>query len=397
MNAKKLIALALALCLALSLAACGLGGEVDLAGGKNDPDSQAGQTGQTGQTPDFAVDYAAAYETWPADAVVFTVNGEAVTWDVYYYWLYNIASQIEAYYGPVSDWDAAGLFDDETTYNQYVADMARDMAAEYVVIRGMAAEQGITLTEDDRAQLEALRQSDADTYADGDLDGLREYLKMAYLSEDYYNCINETALLYQRLFASLYGENGAQLSDEEASAFIESGGYLRAKHVLLMTVDEDGAPIPEAEKAEKLAQAKQIASELRAAPHPETAVDEFIRQYNEDPGMEVYTDGYVFGPGQMVQAFYDAAQALGENEVSEPVESSYGYHVIVRLPISPDMTPLDSTQTLRTMAAASQFSTVVTGWLDSAEIVWQDDFEGFTPGGLFGPLTDLSKTAKSEN
>ena len=113
--------------------------------------------------------------------------------------------------------------------------------------------------------------------------------------------------------------------------------------------------------------------------------------------MTVYTDGYVFGPGQMVQAFYDAAQALGENEVSEPVESSYGYHVIVRLPVSPDMTPLDSTQTLRTMAAASQFSTVVTGWLDSAELVWQDGFDGFTPGGLFGPLTDLTKTEKTEN
>ena len=51
------------------------------------------------------------------------------------------------------------------------------------------------------------------------------------------------------------------------------------------------------------------------------------------------------------------------------------------------MTPLDSTQSLRTMAAASQFSTVVNGWLDSADIQWKNGFDVFTPGGLFGPLT----------
>ena len=382
MKANKLIALLLALCMALSLAACGLGGDVDLSGGK---DSQTQQTGGEAQTT--AIDYDAARAAYPADTVVCTVNGQDVTWTEYYYWLFNIASQIETYYGTITDWDAAGLFDDGTTYNDYVSSTACNMAAEYAVIEEKAAQLGVSLTEDDRAQLDALRQSDEDTYAGGDPDAFRDFLEKSYLSEAYYNRINETALLYQKLFANLYGENGAQLSDEEAAAFIENGGYLRAKHVLLKTVDEEGASIYDAEMAEKLEQAKQIAADLRAAEHPETAIDEFIRQYNEDPGMEVYTDGYVFGPGQMVQAFYDAALALKDNEVSDPVESSYGYHVIVRLPVTPDMTPLDSTQSLRTMAAASQFSTVVNGWLDSADIQWKNGFDVFTPGGLFGPLT----------
>ena len=42
-------------------------------------------------------------------------------------------------------------------------------------------------------------------------------------------------------------------------------------------------------------------------------------------------EGYTFGPGEMVQEFYDGAAALAEGEISEPIQSTYGYHIILRL------------------------------------------------------------------
>ncbi|MFQ6977036.1 MAG: peptidylprolyl isomerase [Oscillibacter sp.] len=60
---------------------------------------------------------------------------------------------------------------------------------------------------------------------------------------------------------------------------------------------------------------------------------ELADEYSEDPGRESHPTGYTFTTGSMVQEFEDAAYALSEGEVSEVVESSLGYHILLRLPL----------------------------------------------------------------
>ena len=47
-------------------------------------------------------------------------------------------------------------------------------------------------------------------------------------------------------------------------------------------------------------------------------------------------DGYAFKEGDMVDAFYEGTAALAEGEISDPVKSEYGWHIIQRLPFEDD-------------------------------------------------------------
>ncbi|RFU64405.1 peptidylprolyl isomerase [Peribacillus saganii] len=57
--------------------------------------------------------------------------------------------------------------------------------------------------------------------------------------------------------------------------------------------------------------------------------EDLAKQYSTDPGSkEKGGDLDWFGPGAMVPAFEEAAYALEKNEISEPVQSEHGYHII---------------------------------------------------------------------
>ena len=94
--------------------------------------------------------------------------------------------------------------------------------------------------------------------------------------------------------------------------------YLCAKHVLIPY---------EAEQAEKTA--KDVYRYAKAG----TKFDQLIEDFGEDPGMAFSPDGYVFTDGEMVAPFEDAVKALPVGGISQPVESDYGYHIIMRMPL----------------------------------------------------------------
>lgn len=90
-------------------------------------------------------------------------------------------------------------------------------------------------------------------------------------------------------------------------------GYVTVKHVLAKTEEEAIAVIAELEKG--------------------IAIESLIEEYNIDPG-QTSDSSYTFTYGEMVQEFEKASFALKEGEFTkEPVPTSYGYHVILRLPL----------------------------------------------------------------
>ncbi|MDP2900834.1 MAG: peptidylprolyl isomerase [Candidatus Bathyarchaeota archaeon] len=77
---------------------------------------------------------------------------------------------------------------------------------------------------------------------------------------------------------------------------------------------------------EKQSQALKVLEELKAGGD----FRELARKYSTCPSGKRGGDLGQFGRGQMVREFEQAAFALKQGEVSEPVKSQFGYHVIKR-------------------------------------------------------------------
>ncbi|MBI5599403.1 MAG: SurA N-terminal domain-containing protein [Deltaproteobacteria bacterium] len=100
-------------------------------------------------------------------------------------------------------------------------------------------------------------------------------------------------------------------------------GRVWARHILIRS-DKSAA-----DKAMAKNDARQKAMEILKAARKGGDFAALAKKYSEDPGSrDKGGDLGWFGRGMMVRTFEDAAFSLKKGEVSEPVETEYGFHII---------------------------------------------------------------------
>lgn len=127
---------------------------------------------------------------------------------------------------------------------------------------------------------------------------------------------------------SYYDSNIARFRTEEQR---------RASHILI-AASKDG---PAAARQAAKDKAGKLLEELRK--HPDTFAD-VARKQSQDPGSaEKGGDLGFMGHGALVKPFEDAMYALKDGQISDVVETDYGYHIIKLTGIKPSETkPLDA-------------------------------------------------------
>ena len=331
---------------------------------------EAEESGTEVQT--LTVDYDAMRASHEPDEIVAACNGRDVRWDEYFYWASYNAAQVENYintmatYGLSVSWDDPWSQDSAETYAEFVTANAEEQIKQVNSVEDFAAENNVVLSDEILAEMdEQLKSTIASVCGeDATEEEFNEYLAQAYLTRELYDRMNRMNYLYQQGYTQLYGETGELVDDAAAIAYLEDNDYISANHILLMTVDSaTGEALDEETIAAQEEKAKEIAAELQAIEDPQLLLTRFAElkeEYCEDTGKVTYPDGYTFTPGTMVTEFEDACNALEEYQVSDPVLTSYGYHVIIRLPFDPDRvveysyegTPL----TARSLAANAEYA-----------------------------------------
>lgn len=384
---KKTICILLVLCL---IGAAGIGYDFAVTKRLRAPAAQAEAAPITTPEPVSvrSLDYEALYALYEPDEVVMTIGGRDVSWAEYFYAFYRQASSVENYFTTMAMYGIGGDWTDEVQDGETYFDLVREGADSYLqsllAMEGFAEEHGVELDMGDSDTIAEKTVADMEaTCGEG---ATREefdaYLSSLYLPPALYDRMNELSVKYQKGFTMLYGENGADMDDAEALAYLESNGYLAANHILFMTIDPStGEALDEAIVADKLAQAQAVAAELREITDTEALLARFAElktELDEDTGKVAYPNGYVFQPGDMVPEFEAAVTAQAPYEVSDPVESSYGYHVILTLPLDPDAVVQYSSSgtpmTARSMASNEAYSQAVDAYTQAQEIVYAEGF-----------------------
>ena len=125
--------------------------------------------------------------------------------------------------------------------------------------------------------------------------------------------LRQSITLNEQDLKSYYEQNLQRLSSKEER---------RASHILI-TASKDS---PEAEKKIARAKAEELLKLVKAKP---SSFADVARKNSQDPGSAVKGgDLDFFGRGAMVKAFEDAAFSMRKSDISDLVESEFGYHII---------------------------------------------------------------------
>lgn len=238
-----------------------------------------------------------------SDPTVAEVNGEKILKSEFETNFNTYKSQVESQAGP-DVWKEQTP--DGRTRLQEAQDQILDMLVDTRLVAAKSASLGVTV--EDSAVEKEIESARAYFQTEDKfneflktqeltLEDLKEMLRKEMLFNAYYDKINENTVINDQEIEAYYNANMDQYREVQAS------------HILLATEDE----------------AKAVKARLDAGENFEA----LAKELSKDPSAE--TNGGSLGsfsPGAMVPAFDAAVFAMEKGQISDPVQTDYGFHII---------------------------------------------------------------------
>jgi hypothetical protein len=322
--------------------------------------------------------------TFDRDAIMISAGNEHITWAELYSHIYSTIANFTGFFHNTVDWSE--IVQGDETLAAMVLEQATENALTLLLYRYGASRLNVVIDQEDLDRRAEEMQAIIEHY--GSLEIFTQALRIEYGFYDFetFESVIDTERLLSHLLTSLYGEFGADLPDEIAEEFAAREGFMMARHILVMSTEDDSAREAIDEIHERLLQRVQ----------DEDFVDyftELMLEYSEDPGSLANPEGYLFQPWDMVEPFSIAAMELSYGEMSEVVETSFGYHIILRLPVDFDAVPISiagqgMAHSLRQVAATDNFPAVMEQWREEMNPVFSELYHSIDIARIFAWLEE---------
>jgi len=310
--------------------------------------------------------------------ILVTIDGKAMPSYMFEYFVQSMANSYASQgmnLGDFLDEDAGeGMTVDELMKSQIVETLKT-----YVACEKLAEENGLALTADEIKSLEETKQQQIK-----DAGGRKEFVKQleqAKIQEEAIDDMSRYGAIYEKVYTGLFSQGGKFAPATEDVIASVLPGNVRVKHVLIQATAG----------SEDFETKKQTAQQVQARAAAGEDFDALIAEFNEDPGMDSYKEGYIFdetganfdGSGTMDSAFTAASVALAVNGVSPIVETSYGFHIIKRLPMD-EAYITEHLDTFMGPAADAAFQAKVMELAEGLSVVETEAYKNFSLKTLLG-------------
>lgn len=371
---KKFIALLVAVCIVFTVAVS-MPAIKDKLNKANEPNIDDASI-EVADAAVVVVDYDSIYTLHEPKEIVANVGGRDIEWQEYFYWLCYNMIQVENYmdtmkmnYGLFVNW--TDEFSEGMTYLDYALDLTEDNLCQIRSLEVLYENSGVDLSEKMDDYLKETYETDKTTYCGENAsdEEFVDFLAKQHTALSVYNRINTMGFYLNELKNVFYGENCELVTDEQAAQALEDNGYIYyANHIFFKSEEDDD---------EVLAKAQAVTDELRAIEDTDELLARFAElkeELDEDSGKTVYPDGYIFKTGQMVPAFEEKAGVLENYEISDPVKSEYGYHVMMGLSMNYDVPVSGAGVSGRMLFASDDYNKRITESYEGLEVVYADSF-----------------------
>lgn len=253
-------------------------------------------------------------------STIAAVNGREITAEEYLYWLAYECERIAADRGSVK-WGE--VIADGITYGEYAKRTALADVTQYAAARTMAEKSGVTLSQEDREQLQ--QNKDEDISRSGGREEYLRHLAMMGISEEAYDRINEGHMLLTRLM-ELGGTEGSPVypTEQELEAFSQGKDFTTVRLIALPI-----AGLDEKARADQQTLLADCAEQIREAEDPCAKLAELSESLGQSDGDRDQTLGSdIIDPTLM-----KAVGELKEGEVSDVVTTAGAMCVALRRPL----------------------------------------------------------------
>ncbi|MDR1101523.1 MAG: peptidylprolyl isomerase [Clostridiales bacterium] len=258
------------------------------------------------------------------DDTVAKINGDPVSKGMLEYFVFTVKNSLasENTSNLESFWDEGTI--EGVNAGQYVKEQAMEAILTGYVIRQQAIKNGSDLTDTEKNEIETSRQATIEQF--GGLEQYKEALKPYGLTDEVYTEMLKNRKYEQNYFASVKGK----YTDDELKKYYTQNMF-RIKHVLISNKNSE---TEEALQGDDLAMARATAADIEKRAKDGEDFDKLVAEYSQDPGSQTSPDGYLMGSASsMVKPFLEKSVEMKEGEVSDIVETMYGYHILKKYPV----------------------------------------------------------------
>lgn len=240
--------------------------------------------------------------------IVMTVGNSDVQYQEYRYFLLNNKRD--------------SFPDSEPTADEYRK--LREMTMENIRYRhtldAMSEKYGYSMSDEDKEGIEAYAESYRASFGDDEI--YKEELEQRYLTHELFKELVADSIKAEGIVAHLMESGVIASGDEDKKEAVLSDDLLCLKEIYV-SLDRYGSY----EAAQKVV--NEAAAELEKG----ESFESVMRQYSDYTDEKLSVEyGYYTAKYDALDEVWETAQTLEEGKYSEPIQTEYGYHIIMKCP-----------------------------------------------------------------